>query len=69
MLSRMQGWFLFIQRGTVPLAQLRSCVVSALREIQQDSIGLLSGAHRVVGQDEFAQLGLIKSRVGLNFRF
>src|SRR5436309_13732561 len=62
MLSRMQGWVLFIQRGTVPLAQLRCCVVSALREMQQDSIGLLSGAHRGVGQDEVSQPGLRNSR-------
>src|SRR5438067_12199726 len=61
MLSRMQGWFLFFLRGTVPLVQLRSCVVSTLREVELDSIGLVSGAHRVVVQDEFAQLGLIHS--------
>src|SRR5437773_10708486 len=59
MLSRMQGWFLFIQRGTVPLAQLQSCVVSPLRETQQESIGLISSAHPVVVQPEFTKLVLI----------
>src|SRR6266545_566818 len=66
--SRMQGWFLFLQCITVPLPQLRGSVVGALSKVEQDLIRLFSGAHRVVRQDEFAQLGLVESRVWLNFR-
>ncbi len=64
----MQDWFLFLQRLTVPLPQLRRCVIGALRKVEQDLIRIFSGAHRVVRQDEFAQLGLVESRVWFNFR-
>src|SRR4029453_641675 len=66
--SRMQDWFLFLQCSTVPLPQLRGSVVGVLRKIEKDFIRLFSSADRVVGQDEFPQLGLIESRVCLNFR-
>src|SRR6266516_7065804 len=67
--SRMQGWFLLLQRFPVPLPQLRSGIVGALREIEQDFIRVLSGAHRIVRKDELAQLGLVKRNIWLNFRF
>ena len=65
----MQGWLLFFQRVAVPFAELRSGVVSALGKIQQGFVRRFSIAHRVVGQDELAQFGLIKSRIRPNFRF
>src|ERR1044072_1792114 len=66
--SRMQGWFLFFQCGAVPLSQLRGGIVGGLRTIKEDLIRLSSGAHRIVRQDEFAQFGLVESRIRLNFR-
>ena len=64
----MQGWLLLLQRGAVPLPQLRRSVVGALRKVEEDLIRLFASAHRVVRQDEFAQFGLVESRIRLNFR-
>ena len=64
----MQGWLLLLQRGAVPLPQLRRSVVGALRKVEEDLIRRFSSAHRVVRQDEFAQFGLVESRFRLNFR-
>src|SRR5262245_43534248 len=65
---QMQGWLLLLQCGAVPLPQLRRSVVGALRKVEEDLIRLFSSAHRVVRQDEFAQFGLVESRIWLNFR-
>src|ERR1043166_1721162 len=65
---QMQGWLLLLQCGAVPLTQLRHSVVGALRKVEQNLIRLFSSAHRVVRQDEFAQFGLVESRIWLNFR-
>src|SRR4029450_5334390 len=65
---QMQGWLLLLQCGAVPLAQLRGGVIGALRKVEEDLIRLFSSAHRVVREDEFAQLGLVESRIRLNFR-
>src|SRR2546423_9572166 len=66
--SRMQGWLLLLQRGTVPLPQLRRGVVGALRKVEKDFIRLFRSTDRVVGQYEFAQFDLVESRIRLNFR-
>src|SRR5215469_10442751 len=66
--SGMQGWLLLLQCGAVPLPQLRRRVVGALRKVEKDLIGLEGSAHRVVGQDELAQFGLVESCIWLNFR-
>src|SRR4030095_13196127 len=66
--SRMQGWFLFLECGAVPLPQLRRSVVGALRKVEKDLIRVFSSAHRVIRQYEFVQLGLVESRIRLNFR-
>src|SRR5262249_55015544 len=65
--SRMQGWLLFFKRGAIPLRQFRGGIVGALRKVEQCLIWLFGDAHRVVRQDEFAQLGLVKGGVWLNF--
>src|SRR6266446_2708219 len=65
---QMQGWLLLLQCGAVPLTQLRRSVVGALRKVEEDLIRLFASAHRVVRQDEFAQFGLVESRIRLNFR-
>src|ERR1044072_1881134 len=65
---QMQGWLLLLQCGAVPLPQLRGGVVSALRKIEEDLIGLFSTPHRIVREYEFAQLCLVESRIWLNFR-
>src|ERR1700719_4679080 len=64
---QMQGWFLLLERGAVPLPQVRRSVVGALRKIEEDLIRRFSSAHCVVRQDEFAQFGLVESRIRLNF--
>src|SRR5206468_11618640 len=66
--SRMQGWLLLLQCGTVPLPQLRGGVVSYQRKVEKYLIQLFSSAHRVVRQDEFPQFGLVEGRIRLNFR-
>src|SRR5438128_12109689 len=66
--SRMQGWLLLLQRGTVPLPQLRRGVVGALRKVEKDFIRLFRSTHRVVRQYKFAQFDLVESRIRLNFR-
>src|SRR3989440_5545536 len=66
--SRMQGRLLLLQRGTVPLPQLRRSVVGALRKVEKDFIRLFSCAHPVVRQYKFAQFDLVESRIRLNFR-
>src|SRR6266550_3923437 len=38
--SRMQGWLLLLQCGTIPLPQLRGGVVGALRKVEKDFIRL-----------------------------
>ena len=66
--SRMQGRLLLLQRGTVPLPQLRRGVVGALRKVEKDFIRLFRSTDRVVGQYEFVQFALVESRIRLNFR-
>src|SRR5262245_44832022 len=68
LLRQMQGWLLLLQCGAVPLPQHRGGVVGALGKVEEYLIGLFSSAHRVVRQDEFAQFGLVESRIRLNFR-
>src|SRR5882762_3758022 len=67
--SRMQGWFLLLQRFPIPLPQLRCGIVGALSKIEQDGVRAFSSTHCVVWQNELAQLGLIKGCVWLNLRF
>src|SRR6266403_5203422 len=65
---QMQGWLLLLQCGAIPLPQFRCSIVGAPRKVEEDLIRLFASAHRVVRQDEFAQFGLVESRIRLNFR-
>src|SRR5213595_3953100 len=64
----MQGWFLFLEGGTVPLRQRRSGVISALREFQDRIVWRLRAANILIRQNEFAQLRMKRSRRRLYFR-
>src|SRR6266576_3142247 len=52
----MQGWFLFLEGGTVPLRQRRSGVISALRKFQNRIVGRFRAANILIWQNKFAQL-------------
>src|SRR5258708_14958323 len=67
--SRMQDWFLLLQRFPIPLPQLGRGIVGALGKIEQDSVRAFSSTHRVIWQNELAQVGLIKGCLWLNLRF
>src|SRR5437762_4787973 len=64
----MQGWFLFLEGGTVPLRQRRSGVISALRNFQDRFVWRFRPTYVVVRQNEFAQLRMKRSRRRLYFR-
>src|SRR5436190_23711581 len=63
----MQGWFLFLESGTVPLRQRRSGVISALRKFQDRFVWRFRPTYVVVRQNEFAQLRMKRSRRRLYF--
>src|SRR5438874_6909597 len=63
----MQGWFLFLEGGAVPLRQRRSGVISALREFPDRIVWRLRAASILIRQNEFAQLRMKRRGGWLNF--
>src|SRR5437773_11237844 len=63
----MQGWFLLLEGGAVPLRQRGSGVISALREFQDHIVWRLRAANILIRQNEFAQLRMKRSRGWLYF--
>src|SRR6266550_2117537 len=63
----MQGWFLLLEGGAVPLRQRGSGVISALREFQDHIVWRLPPASILIRQNEFAQLRMKRRRGWLNF--
>src|SRR5436305_11300510 len=63
----MQGWFLFLEGGAVPLRQRGSGIINALREFQDRIVWRLPPANILIQQNEFAQLRMKRRRGWLYF--
>src|SRR5438874_3305861 len=64
----LQGWFLLLEGGAVPLCQRGSGVISALRKFQDRIVGRFRATHVVIRQNEFAQLRMKRRSCGLHLR-
>src|SRR5690349_18734783 len=49
-----------LQRGTLPTGQLRPSLVRTLGEFEQHGIRVGGGTYRLVGQNKFAELAIIR---------
>ena len=56
------------QKRTVPLRQVGDRFVAALEESKQRGVGIITPAHRVIGQEEFSQPRIVTRGIGLDAR-